>query len=73
MRLANRKRAKNTWSGGSYGIERTKLKISTMTSVETQGQLPASDRLHVERGSFGGLVLTKIVPNLTHQTPQEGK
>ena len=24
---------KNTWSGGSYEIERTKLKISTMTSV----------------------------------------
>ena len=31
---SNRERAKKTRSGGSYEIERTKLKISTMTSVE---------------------------------------
>ena len=32
---SDRERAKkNTRSGGSYEIERTKLKISTMTSVE---------------------------------------
>ena len=31
---SDRERAKKTRSGGSYEIERTKLKISTMTSVE---------------------------------------
>ena len=31
MRLVNV--LKNTWSGGSYKIERTKLKVSMMTSV----------------------------------------
>ena len=51
-------RAKNTRSGGSYEIERTKLKISMVTSIgdSTSCSYPASDRLRVERESFDGLV-----------------
>ena len=49
------KRAKNTWSGVSYKIERTKLKISTMTSIRLYINYPVSYRHHVERKLFDGL------------------
>ena len=49
MRLAIANVLKNTWSGGSYEIKRTKLKINTMTSV---GDLEESTFLHESVSSF---------------------
>ena len=48
-KTCDRERAKNTQSDGSYKIERTKLKISTMTSV---GDLEESVFLHESVISF---------------------
>ena len=58
MRLANV--LKNTWPGESYKIERTKLKISTMTSV---GDLEEFIFLHESVISFRSGVDQITFPN----------
>ena len=53
---SDRGRAKKTRSGGSYEIERTKLKISTMTSIGDSTSATQHSIVFVLRESFGSLV-----------------